>query len=182
MDHQCKRIGAYYIRRANFGTSNEIGRSDDLVNVVSSFHGYAYPHPYAGDIWRRWALGGIKLGEWASRPTDTHDSWLHVAQTVWFESGRRAIRYGADSTVSMDGSTINSEPSFYCATGEAVNGAGGYFGSSLSGLADCLSSVRKASLQVIWNEARHSRERLGEEFFTSAVNLMQEFGIEVTLR
>ena len=41
-------------------------------------------------------------------------------------------------TYRIDGSRITSTSDFYAEIGRAVNGDGGYFGSNLDALADCL--------------------------------------------
>lgn len=41
-------------------------------------------------------------------------------------------------TYRIDGTRIGSKPDFYAEIGRAVNGDGGYFGSNLDALADCL--------------------------------------------
>ncbi|MEV0597569.1 barstar family protein [Nonomuraea cavernae] len=185
IDFRGERIGSYYIGRIWLGASTESAYGADFRDITSSFYGHACLYPHAGEIWRRWASGkSIEPSEWSQYPRNSHASWLHVVQTAWFESGHSAIRYGMEDTVAINGGTISSTADFYCAIGEAVNGAGGYFGSSLDSLADCLSSSweSRTSFRIIWNDSSVSCEFLEEEFVMSVLTLMQEHGVEVSLR
>ena len=120
----------------------------------------------------RQAAGG-KLGE----------EWLHVAQTAWFTSGKRATRYGTRETVILDGITITTRDAFFCALGEAVNGVGGYFGSSHGGLIDCLRTAQREAarpFRLIWRDFPSSCNALGDEFTDAVVSAFQEYGVAVT--
>ncbi|MFC7109620.1 barstar family protein [Nonomuraea rubra] len=84
----------------------------------------------------------------------------------------------------INGSQIVGEGSFYCALGEAVNGPGGYFGSTLDGLADCLAASRNAStpFKLVWEHFSAAQERMGASLAASAMDVLREFGVDVTLR
>lgn len=58
--------------------------------------------------------------------------------------------------VEIDGKNIDDEISFYFAFGEAVYGAGGYMGSNIHALDDCLSDV--SGLTLIWNNFEISKK------------------------
>jgi RNAse (barnase) inhibitor barstar len=172
-------IGSYYIGRVFLNTPNDGAINGGCVNVTASFYGFSCPYPRASEVWRRWAsLDQIRLGEWRTYPK----SWLHVVQTAWFESGHSAKRYGTDSEVAIDGNEITSEDGFFCALGEAVNGAGGYFGSTLSGLADCLalSGASSHPFRIRWVHESASVQNLGREFVESVIAVFEDYGVEVT--
>lgn len=176
VDFRGEVIGSYYIGRVQLKGSSE-------GHVTASFYGYSCPFPLAGDMWRRWASDRpLGMGEWASYPVEAHASWLHVVQTAWFESGRGAARYESTESIAIDGGMMLDRSGLYCAVGEAFNGVGGYFGSSLDGLADCLSASRNSMpVRVTWRNSTVSKNRLGSDFFISVVTLMQEYDIEVVL-
>lgn len=184
VDFKNKVIGKYYIGRAWIGVSQASSHMPGLLDVEASFYGYRCPYPNAVTIWRRWASKKpLDRGEWLHYPVGFHVSWLHVVQNSWFESGRGVVDRVIDDSLSLDGSAMPSVASFYCALGEAVNGAGGYFGSNLDGLADCLSVARGIGFQarVVWSNHSLSMATLGEEFVGSVAGLMEEFDIEVIL-
>lgn len=170
-------IGSYYLGDVVALEDNIAGRAGFLLAVNST----GCPYPYAGSIWPRWASTvPIRRGEWAEWPAAAHESWMHVVQQVWFAKGRGVGNYGERSTWVLDGSLVLNESSFYCAIGEAVNGAGGYFGSSMSGFADCLRHTAGAdSVSVMWHSFSTSRKRVGEEVAQELVDILEEFGVRV---
>ncbi|MGV9994220.1 barstar family protein [Streptomyces sp. NPDC003374] len=175
-DHQGEPIGEYYLGRARLTPSAPDGHL--------TLQGYTCAYPRAREIWRRWASAEpLPYGEWARHPVDWHESWLHVVQNAWFTGGHRAARYGTDETVTLDGRLLTTGAGFYCALGEAVNGPGGYFGSNLDALDDCLRGSRAApAFRIEWAHFPHSRRTLGERFMTSLLRLFAEFRIEVRQR
>ncbi|MBJ6636777.1 barstar family protein [Streptomyces sp. DHE7-1] len=180
-----KAIGSYYIGRVGLRSWFEGTGSPGQGGFVATFYGHTCPHATAGAIWRRWASGSpLENGEWARYPVESHDSWLHVVQNSWFETGHEAKRYGVGEICIIDGKKILSESSFYCALGESVNGPGGYFGSTLDGLADCLASSRNASapFELVWEHFSGAQERMGASLSASVVGVLREFDVGVTLR
>ena len=183
VNHSQEKIGAYYLGRVSLLASESVPVDGAVSEMEYSFFGYTCEYPRAGEIWRRWASrNSIERGEWARYPVEYHESWLHVVQTAWFTARRRATRYGTDETVSIDGARATSRAGLYCELGEAANGPGGYFGSNLDALADCLSSLREAKplFRVVWSDFSFSRTKLGEEFVASVVAVLEEFGIHVS--
>lgn len=178
-------IGSYYIGRVGLRTAM-LGEGDTRRDgFVTSFYGYACPYAAAGEIWRRWASGiPLEKAEWVSHPVDTHNSWLHVVQNAWFEAGRSAKRYLIEDIHMIDSGNIFDESSFYCELGESINGPGGYFGSTLDGLADCLASSRVsgAPFRLAWQDFPAARERMGVRLADSAIDILREFGVEVILQ
>ncbi|MEU6229336.1 barstar family protein [Streptomyces sp. NPDC047042] len=185
VDRQGETIGRYYLGRvaAAFRGTPTVS-ADDHPDLGYSFFGYAWEFPEAGEIWRTWAAGGpAEPGEWYRKPSEWHESWLHVVQTAWFDSGKRATRYGNSGTAVLDGAGITTRYAFYCALGEAVNGPGGYFGSNLDALDDCLRNTQRennSAFRLVWRNSSSSRAGLGDGFVDQVVSLFQEHGVEVT--
>jgi RNAse (barnase) inhibitor barstar len=181
VDRRGEPIGAYPLGRveAAFGEAPNVS-GDEHPDV--EFFGYTCEYPKAGEIWKKWAVG-VERGDWARQPPEWHGSWLHVAQTAWFTSGKRATRYETWDTVFLDGTQITTRDAFFCALGEAVNGAGGYFGSSHGGLIDCLRTAQREHahpFRLVWRDFPSSRHALGDEFTDAVVSAFQEYGVEVT--
>lgn len=177
-------IGSYYIGRVKLRSGLRGEGSGKEGGFVASFYGCVCPYSAAGEIWRRWASGvALAKAEWVSRPIDSHGSWLHVVQNAWFEAGRNAGRYLVEDVHVIDSRNIFGESSFYCELGESVNGPGGYFGSNLDALADCLASSRAsdAPFRFIWRDFSVAQERMGVRLADSAVGILREFGAEVAL-
>jgi RNAse (barnase) inhibitor barstar len=183
LDIRGEVMGAYYIGEAAVLQERRSNVSD-FLDLDVSFFGYSCPFRHAGEIWRTWARGAPqKRGEWRKLLRGWHPSWLHVVQTAWFHSGRTASRYGSEGPFIIDGSGFQSIESLHCEMGEAINGPGGYFGSNLDALADCLrSSAGVRSFELIWDNCDLSEEALGEIEINSVVTLMREFKVSLTLR
>ncbi|WP_367124100.1 barstar family protein [Streptomyces phytohabitans] len=147
-----------------------------------TFFGYGMPFPYAGEIWRDWAQGPPSVtGTWKELPPRAHESWLHVAQSAWFRSGRAAKRYGDASSYDIGGAGLVDIAGFYCALGESINGPGGYFGSNLSALADCLANSGPHGRQLFrlrWSDFESSRRDLGEDL-AEVLAVLDEFGVGI---
>ncbi|MFC8714571.1 barstar family protein [Streptomyces sp. NPDC057197] len=177
-------VGEYVIGRASPVLPDPSSGADERPGADWDFLGHTCEYPDAGRIWPLWAEGGpAGPGEWARGPARTHGSWLHVVQTAWFTSGRRATRYGTTETAVLDGSALSTKESFYCALGEAVNGPGGYFGSNLDALHDCLRSLRRNSdrpLRVRWHDLAASRAALGDAYTDALLSVFAESGVDVT--
>ncbi|GGX60276.1 hypothetical protein GCM10010510_00650 [Streptomyces anandii JCM 4720] len=173
LNHQGETIGHYYLGRVHLTPPT----SDGSLRT----QGYTCEYLQAGEIWRRWALTEpTSRGEWARYPVDYHESWLHVVQNAWFTGHHRAARYGTDEVVTLDGGLVTTKAGLYCALGEAVNGPGGYFGSNLDALHDCLRAGRPTPAFCIeWTDFAHSRKALTEQFLTSLLEVFAEFRIEV---
>ncbi|MEU6098090.1 barstar family protein [Streptomyces sp. NPDC047079] len=181
-----KRIGAYYVGRVTAAFRQAPDAVGTLPDVDYSLFGHVCEYPEAGEMWRRWAQGGpVEAGEWRRYPAGAQESWLHVVQTAWFSSGRRATRYGPTETAVIEGADIGTKASLYCAVGEAVNGPGGYFGSNLDALHDCLRTMRRDSdrpLRVLWRRFPVSREALGNDYTDAVLSVFQESDVEVERR
>ncbi|WP_081982360.1 barstar family protein [Streptacidiphilus albus] len=182
LNRQQEKIGEYFIGRVERRESRIELMGDGSSSSTYRFFGGLCEYPIAAGVWQRWASGvDLLQGEWFDRPTGDLESWLHVVQNSWFASRRRAARYLTGEVVYLDGLKMVAKPGFYCALGEAMNGPGGYFGSNLDALADCLSSEggQELPLRIEWRSFDASNDALGHAFVNSILDIMQEFHIEV---
>ncbi|MFJ7904772.1 barstar family protein [Streptomyces sp. NPDC096198] len=174
LGHRQQPTGGYYLGRVRLTPPAQDGSL--------SFSGYTCEYPKAGEIWRRWASAEpVTYGEWAGYPDSYHESWLHVVQNAWFTADRQGKLGGTSEVVALDGGRITTKAGLYCALGEAVNGPGGYFGSNLDALYDCLRSSRAEPLfRVQWADFATSRRALGVQYMTSLLSIFDEFRVGVT--
>ncbi|GAB3965658.1 barstar family protein [Streptomyces sparsus] len=178
-------VGSYYIGIVGLRSELPGGAHSGQIGFLATFYGHTCPYPAAGVIWQRRASEDpLRRGEWMEYPAEAHESWLHVTQNSWFATGHTATRYDTGTSCTIDGSKILNESSFYCELGESVNGVGGYFGSNLDALADCLASSTATGnrFDVLWRESTPSRERMGASLAGSVMGILREFDIDVTLR
>jgi RNAse (barnase) inhibitor barstar len=71
---------------------------------------------------------------------------------------------GEMTVYTIPGERVRSLESFYAVIGEAINGPGGYFGSNLDALADCLSGgfgTPEGGYTIRWEQSAASRQALG---------------------
>lgn len=179
-----EKIGEYFIGRVVLGDVGTESSDGKISSVPYRFFGNRCEYPGAAKIWRRWALDvAMEKGEWLQWPTSHHSAWLHVVQNAWFTSNHRAARYGVDDVAHLDGAQISTKSGFFCALGEAVNGPGGYFGSNLDALADCISSSfgEGPPVKIVWRNFRVSQESLDRTFMDLVMEVMREFHVDVTI-
>ncbi|MGV9932141.1 barstar family protein [Streptomyces olivaceoviridis] len=179
-----EKVGEYFIGRAVLGDTGMKLPDGKISSVSYRFFGNRCEYPGAAAVWRRWASSvAMEKGEWLQWPVSHHGAWLHVVQNAWFTSNHRAVRYGVDEVAHLDGDHIFTKSGFFCALGEAVNGPGGYFGSNLDALADCLSSSldEKPLVRVVWRNFRASQEVLDRAFLDSAIEVMREFRVDIAI-
>ncbi|WP_460648834.1 barstar family protein [Kribbella endophytica] len=177
------KIGDYYIGRVILVDTDMIfDRSPS--SVVCRYFGNRCEYSAARRIWRRWASGtALSKGEWLQWPSRDQSAWLHVVQNSWFASGRDAVVCNIADVVYLDGAHIAGRSAFFCELGEAVSGPGGYFGSNLDALADCIrtNSVQGRPRKVVWRDFQSSREFLDDAFVDSVKLLMHDFRVELLI-
>ncbi|MDI4647902.1 barstar family protein [Cohnella hashimotonis] len=92
------------------------------------------PLPFAFEVWNRLRERPNDPGQWHSCSHGEKQAWLQVLR---LRCNKPQIdRKG--QVLSVDGSIIQDEETFFIALGEAINGPFGYYGADLDGLADCL--------------------------------------------
>ncbi|MCX4391421.1 barstar family protein [Streptomyces sp. NBC_00264] len=181
-NRQREKIGEYFIGQVVLSDTDVEKPGENVSRVAYRFFGNRCEYPEAERIWPRWASGiALEKGEWLRWPVNYQSAWLHVVQNSWFATNRRAARYGVEDVVHLDGAQISTKSGFFCALGEAVNGPGGYFGSNLDALADCISSSfgEGPPVRIVWRNFQASREYLDDAFLDSIVRLMREFRVDL---
>ena len=93
----------------------------------------------------------------------------------------------------LHGAGITDRASCYAVLGEAVNGPGGYYGSNLDALADCLRGGfgTEPPFTLVWHDSAVARRRLtgrveiagrGPSYFEALVETLRGGGVTVLLR
>ncbi|WP_035849608.1 barstar family protein [Kitasatospora azatica] len=85
----------------------------------------------------------------------------------------------------LDGSTARDRTNLYAALGAAVNGPGGYYGSNLDALADCLRGGFGPTppFTLVWHDfaVADGSSALPPGYARSVVDLLREAGVTVRL-
>jgi RNAse (barnase) inhibitor barstar len=110
-------------------------------------------------ILERWYTGRpAEKNLWAGYDRELRHLWAGVA--LAHQSGTPDRQAG--TTYDLDGRFVTDIEGFYCAIGEAINGPGGYFGSNLDALDDCLSGRfgARTPFRLVWHDSAVAREHL----------------------
>jgi RNAse (barnase) inhibitor barstar len=137
-------------------------------------------------LWRRWCDDAKPLArnEWVGMSEARRSSWLRIAQSVWGVNGYDDQVSVDAQPASMDGRLVEDETSFYLALGEAMVGPGGYVGSGLDALDDCLAALTASSrsIELEWNHFSESQAMLGHEFLADVVAVAEQRGVSIVVK
>lgn len=88
-------------------------------------------------------------------------------------------------TYRIDGAKVGSKADFFTEVGRAVNGDGGYFGSNLDALADCLrggfGTPDDGKFRFILTSYRHAKAALGEQTWNILLRIFIGEGVDLQL-
>ncbi|WP_328732094.1 barstar family protein [Streptomyces caniferus] len=163
----------------------------DLIDLALDGELFTPVPDYARPVWERWLVGRPGTpAAWAGLDTRLREAWLDLLRE---RACRRAhTDRPAGHAYELDGRHIIDEPGLYLALGEAVNGPGGYFGSCLAALDDCLRGTfgYTAPATLLWRDAETARVHLSERLasdgqpynlFTEILGVLAKGGMSVTL-
>ncbi len=175
-------LGAYFVGAPAI-TVVTTGDGNDARLRVKGFRP-AWPGEAVEAVWSRWWSGRPQeAGAWVSYTDSEKTAWLEVARL----HSRFHVSVEKSGPFVLDGRVVVDVPSFYCALGEAINGPGGYYGSTLDGLADCMAGGfgPVAPFVLAWLRSEVARSHLGanseRDYFAEIVHLLAEHGVEVRL-
>lgn len=85
----------------------------------------------------------------------------------------------------IDGTRVASKPDFYAEIGRAVNGDGGYFGSNLDALADCLrggfGTPEEGGFRFVLTTYRQVKTAVGEQMWGALLRVFSTEGVDLWL-
>lgn len=88
-------------------------------------------------------------------------------------------------TYTIDGSRIGSKAAFFTEIGRAVNGDGGYFGSNLDALADCLrggfGTPDKGGFRFVLTDYRQVKAAVGEPVWDTLLRVFADSRVDLWL-
>ncbi|MFV2095748.1 barstar family protein [Micromonospora sp. LOL_014] len=148
----------------------------------------AFPGPMprgARQIWELWRSGRpAEPGRWVGYDRTLRREWTMAALS---HHRHDAADKPAGTAYELDGQNVTDIEGFYCAIGEAVNGAGGYFGSNADALHDCTRGGwgATAPFKLVWRHSAVAQECLspptaaGDPDFGQLLHWLTEDGIDV---
>lgn len=176
-------IGSYYIATP---TVQDIQLSDSggRASYNIKFGGFTVDRHRKNEetLWEARRSGGPhEIGTWKKLSPVDLLGWLDVCRLA--NDSRRAADIQPESAIALDGREIGTESEFYCALGEAVNGPGGYFGSGLDSLQDCLRGGFgvKVPVTISWTASDVSRLHIGERRFSRIIEVLETPGVTLSL-
>ncbi|TDP88849.1 barstar family protein [Labedaea rhizosphaerae] len=103
------------------------------------------------NIWRQWSSRmPVSRGQWVGENAKWTSGWLHVVRMSWFATQKPLGVLGEGNEFLLDCTQVHTMDEMFIALGEAFNGPGGYFGSNLDAVEDCLrSSTRDLNTVVL---------------------------------
>ncbi|MCE5290932.1 MAG: barstar family protein [Nocardiaceae bacterium] len=88
-------------------------------------------------------------------------------------------------TYVLYGKKIDSKAELFTELGRAVNGPGGYFGSNLDALADCLrggfGTPRDEPFRFVLMDFHHVQKALAEQTWDGLLEVFRHSGVELVL-
>ncbi|WP_338071008.1 hypothetical protein [Actinomadura bangladeshensis] len=163
----------------------------DLIDLELE-GGYSTPIPeHLRPLWERWFAGPPDTpNTWADLDTRRRKAWLDLVRERACQRAHRDRPAG--HAYELQGCHVTDEPALYLALGEAVNGAGGYFGGCLEAIRDCLGGAfgYTAPATLLWRDAEVAREHLSQmltpdgelyDLFAEVLGVLAAGGMHVTL-
>ncbi|MEV7355125.1 barstar family protein [Kitasatospora sp. NPDC091276] len=143
-------IGSYFLGSVTL--EDWIESPDLTVTATLSCWVGILPERSASTLWKTWSHHAPSMNDWVNLPLGEREGWIEVAR-MYGKTSHRAN--GADCEYVLIGTNIHDLASFYCAIGEAMNGPGGYYGSNLAALDDCLfgGCGPAAPFKLVWQDS-----------------------------
>ncbi len=89
-------------------------------------------------------------------------------------------------TYLIDGSRVRTRADFFTELGRAVNGPGGYFGSNLDALVDCLrggfGTPENEPFRFVLRDAARIKSAVGKRDWDAIEEIFEEAGVALTTR
>ena len=155
-----EEIGAYYVGAANATQCRKNAQDHELFDILIEGLFFERPHTKAASFWDMRRAGGPTTGNlWGELSSEDRLAWLEVAR---ISAKPVSVEDSSTKTFEMEGIYIVDVPGFYCALGEAINGPGGYFGTGLDSLSDCLRGGFGASapFDLVWKSFEIAQSNL----------------------
>jgi len=119
-------------------------------------------------LWDKWRNSKPEQKNvWITLSNENQEAWLNIVLKYHF-SYKRSYYDPYDNisggTYYLDGSNIKNYQSFFCALGEAMNGAGGYYGTDELNILDCLTGGFRvcAPFKLIWKNSKVASNNLSK--------------------
>lgn len=155
-----KVIGSYFVGSAAFEEWTE-SSDHSAVGTLSCWIS-ELPERSAGELWKKWSRQAPEsVSEWTHLPLGEREGWIEVARKY---AGITPRVKNATGDYLLEGHHVNDLASFYCAIGEAMIGPGGYYGSNLASLDDCLFGGHgpTAPFRLVWQDSSVALRALGD--------------------
>ncbi|MGV7115133.1 barstar family protein [Paenibacillus kyungheensis] len=128
-------------------------------------------------LWERWReCKPTQKNEWAIYDEDGKRDWLNIV-SLYHDSHRiQQVNDSVPKRFELDGTCIVDYCSFFCAIGEAVNGAGGYFGKNINSMIDCTYGGYGAlsPFTLIWTNSHITKNSLDQHAWQKEIEAVRQ--------
>lgn len=161
----------------------------DLIDLELDGQHFTPVPEHARPLWQRWMNGPPRTpGAWAELGTRQRLAWFDLVRE---RPPRAHPDRPAGHSYELDGRHVTDAPGLYLALGEAINGPGGYFGTCLAAIDDCLRGAfsHTSPATLLWHNSTTAREHLSRmltpggqsyDLFAEALSTLAEGGMHVT--
>ncbi len=151
----------------------------DLNLHMSSDH---MPSSYQLQLWERWRQSApTTKNEWAHYDEDRRRDWLKIVSLYHGSHTMIPTQDAVPNVFEMDGTFITDYASFFCAIGEAICGAGGYFGKNIYSLIDCTYGGYGAfsPFTLVWYNSEIAKNSLDQQAWNNEIEAIRQENIDI---
>lgn len=128
-------------------------------------------------LWERWRKSRpTKKNEWAVYDEESKRDWLNIVSLYNDFYRIQQANKSVNHHFELDGTCIVDYSSFFCAIGEAVNGAGGYFGKNIYSMIDCIYGGygALAPFTLVWMNSHIAKDNLDQQAWQKEIEAVRQ--------
>jgi hypothetical protein len=135
--------------------NTKVTLSEGSADAAMTGYVGSFPHAHAEWVWDTRRPGRpTERNVWAALPVGEREAWVEVARMIHFRRILQTYPVLAEE-LHLDGQHVADLASFFCALGEAVNGPGGYCGTTIAGMSDFLQYANRPVAnrpRLVWHD------------------------------
>ncbi len=171
-----KDIGSYWFCFREPIYYHKKGFVEGLINfkLIGILTDIASPETL--ELWELWRKDSpLSKNQWVCLTEKERRGWLEIVKKYNCKV-KLQHKDKMNETYYLDGSYVTDYPAFFCALGEAINGAGGYYGFDFLSLRDCFCGGFGAipPFTLIWENSEVAMKSLDVEVWNREIVYRKE--------